>query len=221
VAAARGALNVQTSQARPVFATGRLVDLRADPRKPRQGPDRRRDDRGQRRDRRASWRDAASRRCAASCSRRGAGSASWRWPHRTAPLPAAPDAPALDRFLRERRGADPRGFADLSLAVVKLLGSGEYTPQPADAGRGHFGLAVNDYAHSTAPNRRYPDLVTQRLLKAALAGDAPPYRRGAGADRAPLHAAGRQRPTGRAAGAEGGGRLPAARAHRRGVRRPS
>ncbi|MDO8385738.1 MAG: RNB domain-containing ribonuclease, partial [Polaromonas sp.] len=75
--------------------------------------------------------------------------------------------------------ADPAGFADLSLAVVKMLGSGEYAAAPATAngsnGLGHFGLAVNDYAHSTAPNRRFPDLVTQRLIKAALAGKAPPY----------------------------------------------
>jgi exoribonuclease-2 len=93
-----------------------------------------------------------------------------------AQLPAAPDAVALDRFLTARRQADPAGFADLSLAVVKLLGSGEYAAAPAGgSGAGHFGLAVNDYAHSTAPNRRFPDLVTQRLLKAALAGDAPPY----------------------------------------------
>ena len=97
-------------------------------------------------------------------------------------LPATPDALALDRFLSARRLAGPAGFADLSLAVVKLLGSGEYAAAPAAeigaadaAGSGHFGLAVNDYAHSTAPNRRFPDLVTQRLLKAAIAGEAPPY----------------------------------------------
>ena len=97
-------------------------------------------------------------------------------------LPAAPDALALDLFLKARRLADPAGFAELSLSVVKLLGSGEYAAAPAAApgaavitGMGHFGLAVNDYAHSTAPNRRFPDLVTQRLLKAAIAGEAPPY----------------------------------------------
>ena len=91
-------------------------------------------------------------------------------------LPAAPDALALDRFLTERRAAEPSGFEDLSLAVVKLLGSGAYAAAPPDAPpAGHFGLAVNDYAHSTAPNRRFVDLVTQRLLKATLAQQAMPY----------------------------------------------
>jgi exoribonuclease-2 len=91
-------------------------------------------------------------------------------------LPAAPDARALDAFLLERRTIDPAGFADLSLAVVKLLGSGEYDVElPGGSGEGHFGLAVKDYAHSTAPNRRFPDLIAQRLLKAALAGRPPPY----------------------------------------------
>jgi exoribonuclease II len=91
-------------------------------------------------------------------------------------LPANPDPVALDRFLCERRRADPAGFADLSLRIVKMLGSGEYAAAPpGSGGTGHFGLAVSDYAHSTAPNRRYPDLVTQRLVKAALAGATPPY----------------------------------------------
>lgn len=91
-------------------------------------------------------------------------------------LPAAPDAPALERFLLAARAADPAGFADLSLCVIKLLGPGEYVvAAPGEKAEGHFGLAVRDYAHSTAPNRRYPDLVTQRLIKAALAGTRPPY----------------------------------------------
>ena len=84
--------------------------------------------------------------------------------------------PVFDRFLTARRAAEPSGFEDLSLAVVKLLGSGAYAAAPPDAPpAGHFGLAVNDYAHSTAPNRRFVDLVTQRLLKATLAQQAMPY----------------------------------------------
>jgi len=91
-------------------------------------------------------------------------------------LPAAPDAAALDAFLAKRRAADPARFPDLSLSVIKLLGSGEYALEaPGDAPEGHFGLAVKDYTHSTAPNRRFPDVITQRLLKAAFAGAAPPY----------------------------------------------
>jgi VacB/RNase II family 3'-5' exoribonuclease len=91
-------------------------------------------------------------------------------------LPPRPDAPALEGFLTRRRQADLAGFPDLSLAVVKLLGAGEYVLDlPGEAAEGHFGLAVRDYTHSTAPNRRFPDLVTQRLLKAALAGEAVPY----------------------------------------------
>jgi exoribonuclease-2 len=91
-------------------------------------------------------------------------------------LPAEPDARALDDFLSARRAADPDRFPDLSLAVVKLLGAGEYAVVgPGESPEGHFGLAVRDYAHSTAPNRRFPDLLTQRLLKAALAGADSPY----------------------------------------------
>src|SRR5438552_10287568 len=91
-------------------------------------------------------------------------------------LPSTPDAAALDAFLAKRRAADPDRFADLSLSVVKLLGRGEYEPEmPGQAITGHFGLAVKDYTHSTAPNRRYPDLIAQRLLKAALTGRSSPY----------------------------------------------
>ncbi|MBN2565577.1 MAG: RNB domain-containing ribonuclease [Candidatus Eisenbacteria bacterium] len=91
-------------------------------------------------------------------------------------LPDGPDSDALEDFLIKARAADPLRFPDLSLAVVKLLGAGEYTAElPGDAAQGHFGLAVKDYAHSTAPNRRYTDLITQRLLKAAIAGRPSPY----------------------------------------------
>jgi exoribonuclease-2 len=90
-------------------------------------------------------------------------------------LPADADSAALDAFLVKERAADPIRFADLSLAVIKLLGAGEYVAEPPGTAPGHFGLAVKDYTHSTAPNRRYPDLITQRLLKAAMAGRAAPY----------------------------------------------
>ncbi len=92
-------------------------------------------------------------------------------------LPVDPDSKALEEILVKQQTSDPVQFPDLSLAVVKLLGSGEYVADfpDDDAVPGHFGLAVKDYNHSTAPNRRYPDLITQRLLKAALAGTGVPY----------------------------------------------
>ena len=181
----RGALNVNTLSARPVFKDGQLTDLQPD-------------EKNRAKDLIADLMIAANGTTARFLAGKGFPSlrrflqAPRRWDRiallasrHGVELPAAPDALALDRFLSARRAADPAGFADLSLAVVKMLGSGEYAAgpaMPADAAGtselGHFGLAVNDYAHSTAPNRRFPDLVTQRLLKAALAGEAPPYSAG-------------------------------------------
>jgi len=92
-------------------------------------------------------------------------------------LPATPNVRALGAFVARRRQEDPDGFPELSLTIVKLLGPGEYVLQrAADPDQGHFGLAVDDYMHSTAPTRRYPDLVTQRLLKAAASSTPSPYR---------------------------------------------
>ncbi|MEI6862066.1 MAG: RNB domain-containing ribonuclease [Verrucomicrobiota bacterium] len=91
-------------------------------------------------------------------------------------LPPEPDGVALEKFLVAAKAADPVRFPDLSLSVIKLMGAGEYVVElPGGHAPGHFGLAVRDYSHSTAPNRRFPDLITQRLVKAALAGRPSPY----------------------------------------------
>ncbi len=91
-------------------------------------------------------------------------------------LPAQPDSKALNDFLIKRQAADPDHFADVSLAVIKLIGPGEYVlERPGDPEAGHFGLAVQDYTHSTAPNRRFADIVTQRLIKSLLVGQPNPY----------------------------------------------
>jgi exoribonuclease-2 len=91
-------------------------------------------------------------------------------------LPPDPDSKALNDFLTKRKAADPDHFADLSLAVIKLMGPGEYVlERPGDPEQGHFGLAVQDYTHSTAPNRRFADLTTQRIIKAVLARQSAPY----------------------------------------------
>ena len=123
-------------------------------------------------------------------------------------LPPAPDSRALNAFLLRRRAADPDTFPELSQTIIKLLGSGEYVVDPPGGDPpGHFGLAVKDYSHSTAPNRRYPDLLTQRLIKAALAGQACPYalRRAPPAGGA-LHDTGRRGKQGGAPGQEIGRR---------------
>ena len=106
-----------------------------------------------------------------------------RWPRivdlarqNGASLPPEPDARALQEFLTAERAERPDDFADLSLSIIKLLGRGEYVAEaPTGPSEGHFALAVSNYTHSTAPNRRFTDLVTQRLLKAALAGATSPY----------------------------------------------
>ncbi|APW38078.1 ribonuclease II [Rhodoferax koreense] len=172
----RGALNMNTVSARPVFVDGQLTDLQPDTK-------------NRAKDLIADLMIAANAATARFLAEKNFPSlrrflqAPRRWDRIEAlaaghgvTLPAEPDALALEHFLMAQRADNPAGFADLSLAVVKMLGSGEYLAAPAGTdGQGHFGLAVNDYAHSTAPNRRYPDLVTQRLLKAAIAGAPPPY----------------------------------------------
>ena len=91
-------------------------------------------------------------------------------------LPAEPDSKALNDFLLAQKQKDPDHFPNLSLATVKLMGPGEYVlVKPNEVSPGHFGLAVQDYTHSTAPNRRFPDVVTQRLLKAWIAKSPQPY----------------------------------------------
>jgi exoribonuclease-2 len=91
-------------------------------------------------------------------------------------LPATPDSGALNQFLLKRKAVDPDHYADVSLAVVKLMGPGEYVlARPGDKDVGHFALAAHDYTHSTAPNRRFADTVTQRLIKSVIAKTPAPY----------------------------------------------
>ena len=171
-----GALSLQTPEARPVFAGGELADLQADP------PNRAKE-------LIEEFMVAANGVNARFLEAKGFPSlrrvlrSPERWERirtlaaaKGGRLPAGPDAKALEGFLCKQLNADPAGFPDLSLSVVKLLGRGEYVvEQPGGKSAGHFGLSVRDYTHSTAPNRRFPDLLAQRLIKAALAGGPVPY----------------------------------------------
>ena len=175
----RGALSLETIEARPVFRDGQLEDLRAE-------------EKNRAKQLIEDFMIAANGVTARFLASRGLPSlrrvlrSPERWQRIVElaaqsgeRLPDAPDARALEGFLVRRRAADPERFPDLSLSIVKLMGHGEYVVDlPGRASDGHFGLAVQDYAHSTAPNRRFPDLVTQRLVKAALAGLPSPYAEG-------------------------------------------
>jgi VacB/RNase II family 3'-5' exoribonuclease len=173
---ARGALDLQTVEAQPVFNAGVLVDLSPDePNRAKQLIE--------------EFMVAANGVTAHFLAAKGFSAlrrvlrTPKRWDRIVElarglgeQLPVEPSAPALNAFLTKRRLTAPETYPDLSLSVVKLLGSGEYMlDKPGQPIEGHFGLAVLEYTHSTAPNRRYPDLIAQRILKAALAKRAAPY----------------------------------------------
>ena len=172
----RGALNFETVQAKPVVNDGVLTDLRAD-------------ERNRAKELIEDFMIASNCVVARYLQRKGRSllrrvlRSPERWPRIVAlaasvggRLPAQPDALALNSFLASRRSADPATFPELSLSVLKLLGSGEYAVElPNQPAEGHFGLAVSEYTHSTAPNRRFPDLITQRLVKSALDGGQAAY----------------------------------------------
>ena len=173
-----GALDFESVEARPVVVRGKVVDLAVDRR-------------NRARDMIEDFMVAANRSVATYLLERGSPSLRRvvrepkRWDRIVAlaaeigeALPEKPDNVSLSEFLARRRAADPEHFADLSLSVVKLLGPGIYVLERRLGNRretGHFGLAVADYVHSTAPNRRFADLVTQRMLRAATSGGVPPY----------------------------------------------
>jgi len=173
---AHGALHLETPEARPVYENEHLVDMRPDPR-------------NRAKDLIEDSMVGANGVTARYLESKGLPSlrrvlkTPKRWDRIVKlaftfgyRLPPEADATALDAFLASRRQADPDHFQDISLSIVKLLGAGEYAVDvPGQEPEGHFALAVTDYTHSTAPNRRFPDLVTQRLLKAAIAGVSSPY----------------------------------------------
>lgn len=174
--ARRGALHLASHEAQAVFSGDLLTDLRVD-------------ERNRAKDLIENLMIAANGAVAGFLSSRGIPAlrrvlrTPERWDRIVAlarshgtDLPPTPDAPALETFLVKRKAEDPVHFPDLSLSVVKMLGSGEYAVEiPGRPADGHFALAVRGYTHSTAPNRRYPDVVTQRLLKAALEERPPAY----------------------------------------------
>ncbi|QNI32316.1 RNB domain-containing ribonuclease [Alloacidobacterium dinghuense] len=172
----RGALNLQTIETHPLMTDGKPVDIETQQKTPAN-------------DLIEDFMIAANEVVARSLERAGFSSirrvvkTPKRWDRIVevaaqfgTKLPGEPDSKALQDFLCDRRAVDPDHFPDLSLTVVKLLGSGEYVlERVGETAPGHFGLAVQDYTHSTAPNRRYADLVTQRLIKAMLAKRRSPY----------------------------------------------
>ena len=174
--ARRGALHLASHEATAVFTGDLLTDLRVE-------------EKNRAKDMIENFMIAANGAVAAFLSERGVPAlrrvlrTPERWDriiqlarsHGTS-LPEKPDAPALEAFLMKRKAEDPIHFPDLSLSVVKMLGSGEYAVEiPGKTMDGHFALAVRGYTHSTAPNRRYPDIVAQRQIKATLANHAPAY----------------------------------------------
>jgi len=175
---AHGALNLESLEARPVFAGNEIRDLRAD-------------EGNRAKEIIEDFMIAANSATARFLhgkkipSLRRMVRSPKRWDRiaeiaaqHNSQLPREPDSKALANFLDAQKAADPLGFPDLSLSVIKLLGPGEYVVEfPDETAPGHFGLAVKDYTHSTAPNRRFPDLITQRILKAALNGSPMPYMR--------------------------------------------
>jgi len=175
---AHGALELQTLEARPVFAGDEIQDLRTD-------------ERNRAKEVIEDFMVAANGVTARFLHAKKVASlrrmvrSPKRWERIVAiaaqhdfKLPAQPDSKSLGGFLAAQQAADPLRFHDLSLSVIKLLGPGEYVVEaPDEAAPGHFGLAVKDYTHSTAPNRRFPDLITQRILKAALDGSPMSYSR--------------------------------------------
>ncbi|HLC29564.1 MAG TPA: RNB domain-containing ribonuclease, partial [Dehalococcoidia bacterium] len=172
----RGALDLQTLEARPIFAGDEIQDLRAEvTNRAKQIIE----------DFMIAANDVTARflHDKRVASLRRVVRSPKRWDRiveiaaeHNSQLPPDPDSVALSRFLTGQKAADPLRFPDLSLIIIKLLGSGEYVVElPSQATPGHFGLAVKDYTHSTAPNRRFPDLVTQRILKATIGKSAMPY----------------------------------------------